>query len=464
MRYLPLFMDVAGKKALVVGGGARAAAKVRLLCQAHADVTVVGPLVGPEIRDDAAAGKITWQARQFDAGDVADAVLVYAATGLPGVDDAVAAASTQAGIPVNVVDRPEQSHFITPAIVARDDVVVGISTQGASPVLAQRIRAGIEAQLPARIGALARFAKKFRDQVAAAMPAPSRRVFWEAFFDGPIAARVLAGDDPRADADMRMWIAAPRGAPEGRVSLVGAGPGSLDLLTLRACRALQKADVVIHDRLIGADVLGIARRDARRIDVGKAPGRHKHSQDEINALMVHHAQQSRRVVRLKGGDPFVFGRGGEETEYLARHGVAFDIIPGVTAATAAAAAANLPLTRRGIAGAVTFVTGHSAVGHDAPDWAALAASGQTLAVYMGVAQAPEIARRLIEGGMAPGLPVAVVEKASLPGERILTSTLGGFVPFMRAEGVTGPAVILIGEVAAGSKQAVAEDALQAEVN
>jgi uroporphyrin-III C-methyltransferase/precorrin-2 dehydrogenase/sirohydrochlorin ferrochelatase len=457
-------MDVAERNALVVGGGACAAAKVRLLRQARANVTVVGPVVGPEIRDGAAAGEIVWHARAFEAADVADAVLVYAATGLPAVDDAVALAARDAGVPVNVVDRPEQSQFITPSIVARDDVVVGISTTGASPVLARRIRAGIEAQLPARIGALARFAKKFRDQVAASLPSRSRRAFWEAFFDGPIAARVLAGEDPQADADMRMWIASPHRPPEGRVSLVGAGPGNLDLLTLRACRALQDADVVIHDRLVGGDIVEIARRDARIIDVGKTPGRHKQSQDEINALMVHHAHQGRHVVRLKGGDPFVFGRGGEETEYLARHGVAFEIVPGVTAATAAAAAANIPLTMRGVTGAVTFVTGHGADGQATPDWAALAASGQTLAIYMGVTQAPVIAEQLIEAGMAPSLPVAVIEKASLPGERVITITLGAFVALMRAEGVTGPAIILIGEVAAAHIHAVAEDALQMEAN
>jgi len=464
MRYLPLFMDMAEKPALVVGGGASAAAKVRLLRKAGAIVTVVGPVAGPEIRDAAEQGKVVWHARQFAEADVANTTLVYAATGVPAVDNAVSQAASAAGKPVSVVDRPERSSFVTPSIVARDDVVVGVSTTGASPVLARRIRAQIEALLPARIGALARFAKTFRRHVAAVVPLASRRAFWEAFFDGPIAARVLAGDDRLADAEMRMWITAPRAPPEGRVFLVGAGPGSADLLTLRASRVLQDADVIIHDRLIGDDVLDIARRDARLIDVGKTPGRDTHSQDQINALMVHHAQQGRRVVRLKGGDPFIFGRGGEETDYLARHGVAFDVIPGVTAATAAAAAANVSLTRRGVAGVVTFVTGHSAQGGAAPDWAALAASGQTLAVYMGVSQAPEIAQHLLDADLAPDLPVMVIEKVSLPGERVLTSTLARFAALMRDKAVTGPAIILIGEVAASADQAKAQDVRHAEAN
>lgn len=450
MRYFPAFFDIDGRACLVVGGGELAVRKVRLLHRAHGRVTVVAPRVCAELAALAGDGAIDLVPRGFVAGDVRGRSLAVAATGDAAVDARVAEAAQAAGVPVNVVDRPELSTFTVPAIVDRDPVVIGISTGGAAPVLGRRIRARIEALLPARLGALARFAGGFRDALAANRPeGAARRWFWERFFDGPIAADVLAGRESAARETM-IGLINRRAEPEagaGSVAIVGAGPGDPDLLTLRALEALQRADVIVYDKLVGPDVLGYARRDAERIYVGKARGNHAKTQDEINALLRDQARWGRRVVRLKGGDPFVFGRGGEEQAYLRRHGVAVSVVPGITAATACGAAAGIPLTHREHAAAVTFVTGHGKDGEPDLDWAALARPGQTLVVYMGVATAQRTAERLIAHGLAAETPVAVVEKGSLPDQRTVTGALADLPELVRRHAVTGPAIIVIGAVA-----------------
>lgn len=461
MRYLPIFLDVKAHRALIVGGGGAAVPKIRLLCRAGAAVTVVAPVVDSEIALAAQAGELEWWARPFATTDVEGCAVVYAATGRGDIDARVAGAARTKGVLANVVDRPDLSSFVMPAIVDRDPVIVGISTGGAAPVLARRLRARIEGLLPDRLGRLARFAEAFRTEARARVPAAARRRFWERFFDGPIAAQVLAGDEADASVAMAASMRANIAAPTGGVAIVGAGPGSPDLLTWRAARLLQDADVVVHDRLVGSEIIELARRDAPRIDVGKAPGQHSHSQNEINALLHHHASQGRRVVRLKGGDPFIFGRGGEELEYLAARDVAVEVVPGITAAVGCAAAAGIPLTHRDAAQAVTFVTGHGAAGEPELDWAGLATARRTLVIYMGIANAASISTRLMALGCSAGRPVAVIENGSLPGERTVTGTLGGLSDLIRVHGITAPALIIIGDVV-HARQTLGADSLAAQ--
>jgi len=473
MKYYPAFLSLSDRPVLLVGGGEAAARKLRLLRKAGARVTVVARCANSEIAQLAEAEAVTLRRREFRPDDLDGQGLVIGATGVADADAEVSRAAQAAGLAVNIVDRPELSTFITPAIVDRDPVVVGISTGGTAPVLARRLRAAIETLLPARLGRLAQLAESFRFAVAAMVPdGRSRRAFWNAVFDGPVARAVLAGDERAARETMFSLInrRGTQAAPEGSVAIVGAGPGDPDLLTLKAQAALQDADVVIYDRLVGPEILDRARRDAERIHVGKAKGDHTADQDQINALLLAQARAGKRVVRLKGGDPVIFGRGGEEVEYLRRHGIAVELVPGITAATAAAAAAGVPLTHRGLAQAVTFVTGHGATGHGATghgatghgsggepdvDWAALAGGNHTLVVYMGLTTAGRVAERLMAGGRAPGTPVAVVSRASLPDQRIEIGRLGDLERLVHERAIQGPALIVIGEVVALADDAAA---------
>ncbi|MGF1592188.1 MAG: siroheme synthase CysG [Kiloniellaceae bacterium] len=457
MRYFPAFHDLSTRPSLVVGGGEAAARKLRLLMKAGARAVVVAPEAGAEIAGLAAADRLTWHARPFAAADVAGCGLVIAATGRPEVDAAVSEAAQSAGLPVNVVDRPELSTFITPAIIDRDPLVIGISSGADAPILARQIRARLESLLPANLGRLARFAGAFRGAVAAQIAdGPRRRRFWERFFAGPVADKVLAGDEVGAREAMLGLIngRAAQQHEEGSVAIVGAGPGDPDLLTFKALRRLQEADVVLFDKLVGPEIVDYARRDALRIYVGKSKANHAKSQDEINALMAEHALAGRRVVRLKGGDPFIFGRGGEEMDYLQARGIAVEVVPGVTAAAGCAAAAGIPLTLRGTALAVTFLTGHARDGEPDLDWASLASGKQTLAVYMGVTTAGTVARRLVEHGLPAGTPVAIIENGTRPEQRIVSGRLEELESRLQGAGVTGPALIIIGEVA---RQALERD-------
>ena len=450
MRYFPAFHDLSTRPSLVVGGGEAAARKLRLLLKAGACPVVVAPVVGAEIAALAQAGSLTWHARAFAPSDIAGCALVIAATGLAEVDAAVSAAAQAAGAPVNVVDRPELSSFITPAIIDRDPLVIGISSGADAPILARELRARLESLLPANLGRLARFAGAFRGAVAAQIgDGVQRRRFWERFFAGPVADKVLAGDEVGAREAMLGLIngRAVRQRDEGSVAIVGAGPGDPDLMTFKALRRLQEADVVLYDKLVGPEIVDYARRDALRVYVGKSKANHAMSQDAINALMAEHALAGKRVVRLKGGDPFIFGRGGEELDYLKARGIAVEVVPGVTAAAGCAAAAGIPLTLRGTALAVTFITGHARDGEPDLDWASLAAGKQTLAVYMGVSTAGTVARRLIEHGLGTGTPVAVIENGTRPEQRIVTGRLEELDSRLQDADISGPALIIIGEVA-----------------
>ena len=447
MAHFPVFFDLSDRAALVVGGGELAARKIRLLRKTGARVTVVAPHVNAEIAGLIADGGVAHRSRGFVAGDVIGHAIVIAASGLEWVDGRVSEAARQAGIPVNAVDRRELSDFIVPAIIDRDPIVVAVSSGGTAPVLARRLRERIEAMLPSRLGDLARFAERFRSTVAAVVPSAARRRFWENFFAGPVAGQVLAGSARSAREAMLGLVNAQTRIEAGSVAIVGAGPGDPDLLTLRALRLLQDADVIVHDRLVGEGVLELARRDAERIFVGKARGNHSLSQDGINALLAARAQAGQRVVRLKGGDPFVFGRGGEEVEHLRARGIAVEVVAGITAATGCAAAAGLPLTHRDMAQSVTFVTAHARDGEPQLDWRALATPRQTLVVYMGVAVADRLASRLIEHGLSADTPVAVIENGTLPTQRVVTGTLRDLGLLITERGIAGPAALVIGEVA-----------------
>ena len=448
MKYLPLFTDLREQTTVVIGGGETAAQKLRLLLRAQAKPLVFAVSPNKEIKDMEHAGLIRLRHSAFDTAQLIGCSLVLIADTEEPRAVEIAAAARQAGIPVNVVDKPELSSVIMPGIIDRDPVLIAIGSSGQAPVLVRRLREKIETLLPARLGDLASFAGRYRQAVASAIREPQNRLrFWERFFDGPIAGTVLSGRNADATDAMLHLVNLDTQKPQvGSVALVGAGPGDPDLLTLRAFRTLQDADVVLHDALIDNRMLDYIRRDARRILVGKRKGQHSHSQDAINQLLLDEAQKGNRVVRLKGGDPFVFGRGGEEMSFLRAKGIEVEIVPGITAAAGAAAVAGIPLTHRGLASAVTFITGHDQGATSDLDWAALATGGQTLALYMGVSTTREISEKLIAHGMAPSMPVAVIENATLLNQRVLRSRLNQLVKTCAVENVQAPALILIGEV------------------
>jgi uroporphyrin-III C-methyltransferase/precorrin-2 dehydrogenase/sirohydrochlorin ferrochelatase len=449
MRHLPVFLDLQAAPVLVAGGGRVAARKVALLRSAGAAVTVVAPTACPEIAAQAKRGELGWLARGFEPGDVAGRRVVFAATDDESVNDAVAAAARAAGIPVNVADDGARSSFTLPAIVDRSPLLVAISSGGTAPMLATAVRARIEALLDQSWSRLAGFADRWRLAIRTARPAlDARRRLYAWLLDGPVAEAVRAGREPEADRLLESALAENAPPPRGFVSLVGAGPGDPELLTLRALRALQSADVILADRLVGPQILARARREAEVVDVGKSAGGAGASQQHINRLLVHHARRGRRVVRLKGGDPLVFGRGGEEADWLVRHGVPFEIVPGITAALGCAAYAGIPLTDRRFAETLHFVTAHGADAADRIDWKRLAGRRQTLVVYMGVAAAARVRERLLAARLPAATPVAVIENGTLPGQRVVLTDLAGLETALQAQVVRSPALLVIGDSAA----------------
>ena len=465
MRYLPLFKNVRDRPCLVVGGGPVAQRKIQMLLRASAAVTVVAPDATEDIRGWHKAGRIVWTQRPFHPNDVKNRNLVFSATGDAAVDGAVSSAARAVGVLVGVVDAPHLSDFITPAIVDRSPLVVAVSSGGAAPVLARQIRATVEALLPANLGQLASAADRLRAQVRDRIPViGTRRRFWTGFFRNWRSDSLLAGKGAPSAIDsgaIDRFLTEP--AQAGQVAIVGAGPGDPDLLTLKALQFLQGADVIIYDRLVGPGVLDYARRDAETIYVGKAPGKHSHSQDEINVLLAHHARLGKQVVRLKGGDPFIFGRSGEERAYLVERGIEVKIVPGITAAAGCAAEAGIPLTHRGAAQSVTYLTGTSAGDVPDHDWSALARTGGTLVIYMGVGTAKIIATRLMDNGLAAATPIAVIENGTLPGQRTVTGTLGELGALVHSTGVQSPALLLIGEVVAQAEITGHRDAVHQPV-
>ncbi len=442
----PAFHKVAGRRVVVVGGGEAAAAKVRLLAETSARIIVFAPALSADAGVEIIAGGADWRARAPAAADFADTALAFIATGDVVEDGHAHDLARAAGVPVNVVDRPELCDFYTPAIVNRAPLAVAISTEGAAPVLARHVRARIEGLLAPAFGDLADLAGRLRGAVAARLATPAaRRRFWAGFFTGRVAERTFAGRADEAEAEARRLLDGPQSAA-GHVSLVGAGPGSADLLTLRAQRTLQEADVIVYDRLVPDAVVAQGRRDAQRIYVGKAKGNHAISQDEINAVLVREARAGHRVVRLKSGDPLIFGRAGEEIAALRAAGISFDIVPGITAALAAAAENEIPLTLRREASSLVFASGHDLDGETLPDWAGVALAGATVAVYMGHSVAARVAARLVEAGLAPSTPVAVVANASRPDRQAAAGRLADLGAIAARPELAGPVLIIIGDV------------------
>ena len=476
MDYLPIFIQLQGQPAVVVGGGRIALRKVDLLRKAGARVTVVAPQLTQELREWSARGEIQHIEAPFEPRHLDGAVVTIAATQIREVNAEVSHAARARRVPVNVVDDPQLSTFIFPAIIDRSPVIVAVGSSGQSPVLARRVREQIEAVLPARLGALARFVGDRRKEVKQALPPQQRRPFWERIISGIVASRVLAGQESDAGTAFDAALASSRRKPGtldpglrwddgvGEVYLIGAGPGDPDLLTLRAAQLLQQADVVLYDRLVSDAVLERARRDAERVYVGKEAGDHHLTQERIHELLVHYARKGLRVARLKGGDPFIFGRGGEEIEVLKAHGIPFVVVPGITAALGAAAVAGIPLTHRKLAQSVTFTTGH-ALDDTTLDWRALAHPHHTVVFYMGLTQLPRIVERLLEAGATQDHPAAIVERATLAEQRIVRGTLQNIVESARLAALSAPALLIVGEVAALARtdlDAVASTAYEQE--
>ena len=447
MKYFPIFLDLENQEVLVVGGGEQAVQKVRLLVRTTARIVVVVEEPNAELRGLEADGRIEVRQRRFQSSDVGAQGLIYAATGDAALDSQVATAARHRRVPVNVVDTPRDCSFITPAIIDRDPVVVAIGTEGMAPIIARQIKSKLEVLLPTRLGHVAKAAGQLRGRIAKLVSdAARRRQLWERLLAGRFSDRLIAGDVVGAHdiANREIAAVAQDGVTPGSITLVGCGPGDPDLLTLKAVQVLQAADTLVIDRLVDPRVLDYARRDAKRIFVGKVPGGPSTDQNEINRNLVREALLGRKVARLKGGDPSVFGRAVEELMAARAAGIDVAIVPGITAAHAASASIGLPLTLRATMQQFTILTGASADGDLDHDWHALARAGHGFAIYMGVRTAPILRRKLLAAGAAADTPVIVVENASRENERVVATSLADMAEAIQAHGVHGPAIIFVG--------------------
>ncbi|MBL0164712.1 MAG: uroporphyrinogen-III C-methyltransferase [Xanthomonadales bacterium] len=449
MNLYPLFANLSGKRVLVVGGGSVGERKIAALRATGADIVVGAPSITAKLAAWVASGSVSHRQAEFEDGWLDGVWLVIAATGDRAVNRRIATAAGLRRVFVNVVDDAELSSFQVPAVVDRQPLMIAISTAGAAPVLARQIRERIESLLDASLGPLASLAARYRQRIRARLADPGRRRdFLEGLFSGPVAA-CLRRNRP-LDAERTLESAldeAASNASRGSVVLVGAGPGDPGLLTLNGLRALHQADVILHDRLVSTEVLALARRDALFIEVGKQGGGTHTPQDHIHALMLENANAGKRVVRLKGGDPFVFGRGGEELEFLRAHDVDYEVVPGITAAIASAAYAGIPLTHRDLAQSVHFVTAHCRDSIDTLDWCALAGGRDTLAIYMGVGSLVRIQRQLIAHGRSTQTAFALIESGSRTEQRVIRGNLGELAEGAATHAVKSPAVLIVGEVA-----------------
>ncbi|MGL6429600.1 MULTISPECIES: siroheme synthase CysG [Aeromonas] len=445
MDYLPIFCRLDNKPVLLVGGGEVAERKARLLLDAGAQLTVVAPDLDPELAELAANGSIEWLAGEFAPQQLTGKWLVVAATDRREVNALVYQSANQARIFANVVDDPKRSSFIMPSIIDRSPLMVAISSGGKAPVLARLLREKLEALLPQHLGAVAAFAGSLRERVKARFATMGeRRRFWERLLGTDRLGQALARGDSASAHQLADSLFADESQSAGEVVLVGAGPGDPGLLTLHALRQMQQADVVVYDRLVSDEVMALVRRDAKRIFVGKQAGNHCVPQEGINQLLLEEAKKGQRVVRLKGGDPFIFGRGGEELETLVGSGIGFQVVPGITAASGCAAYAGIPLTHRDHAQSVRFVTAHGKGGAQDLDWPLLAKDRQTLVFYMGLSSCATIREQLLTHGKASNTPVALIERGTQPCQRVIRGTLDQLPEL--ALGVESPALIMVGSV------------------
>lgn len=444
MDYLPIFLNLKGRQCLVVGGGSVAYRKALLLLKAGAEVSVVSPQLCASLTT---LTSIKYIAAQFQAAHLDHIALVIAATDDVVVNEAVSQQAKIRNIPVNVVDNPALCTFIFPAILDRSPLMVAFSTGGAAPVLSRMLRAKLETLIPHSYGRLAAFSAKFRQLIKTQITDPiKRRIFWEDVLDGPIAEKIFVGDEESAEAMLHNKLHHGNQNAFGEVYLVGAGPGDPDLLTFRALRLMQKADVVLYDNLVSKPVLEMVRRDAEKIFVGKMRGQHTMPQESINDLLVRLSKEGKRVLRLKGGDPFIFGRGGEEIETLAQHQISFQVVPGITAASGVSAYAGIPLTHRDHAQSCVFVTGHLQDGSINLDWEMLARPKQTIVVYMGLLGLEVLCEKLIQHGLPTSTPAAIVQQGTTQNQRVICGTLATLPEKAAAEKLHAPTLILIGGV------------------
>ncbi len=448
MEYLPLFFDVKQQLCIVVGGGEIATRKVSLLLRAGGTVRVISPALCDSLATMKARDEIEHLSREYQDSDLQAAHLVIGATNDKATNRAVAKAARAMKIPVNVIDNPQDGNFIMPSVIDRSPVVAAVSTAGASPVLARLIRTKLESLIPAGYGRLAQLAAKYRSRVKETYDNPAdRRRFWDCILQGAVAERVFSGHDKEAEILMEKELEKNSSlSGMGEVYLIGGGPGDPDLLTFRALRLMQQADVVVYDRLVAKPILDMTRRDAKRVYVGKERDNHAMRQEEINQLLADLAKEGKRVVRLKGGDPFIFGRGGEEIDTLAEQGVPFQVVPAITAASGCASYAGIPLTHRDYAQSVTFVTGHLKDNTMNLNWQQLAQPNQTVVFYMGLKGLPVIARELQAHGMPGDMPAALVQQGTTPQQKVFTGTVASLPDIVEREKPKPPTLIIVGRV------------------
>jgi len=448
MQALPIFFNITDRLCVVIGGGDVATRKVSMLLKANAAVTLISPEICSELKGLADAGKIQYIQASYHADYLTDACMVIAATDDEVVNQQVSHDAKARNIPVNVVDAPALCTFTMGSIIDRSPVVIAISSEGNAPVLARYIRSKIETMLPAAYGRIAEIAGDFRDKVKAKFASTQeRRRFWENVLQGPLVERVLAGQE-QAARDLLQNLLDDKDvvSNRGEVFLVGGGPGDPDLLTFRALRLMQQCDVCVYDKLVSPEVMELVRRDAELIYVGKERDQHTMPQQEINELLASLAKQGKRVLRLKGGDPFIFGRGGEEIETLMQHGVPFQVVPGITAANGVSSYAGIPLTHRDYAQACLFITGHLKDGTLDLDWASMARPKQTVVIYMGLVGLAQICEQLIAHGVAPTMPVAVVQQGTTQRQKVVTASLHDLPEKVAEAGLKAPCLTIIGEV------------------
>ncbi|MDZ4099828.1 MAG: siroheme synthase CysG [Methylophilaceae bacterium] len=455
MEALPIFMKLQGRRCVVIGGGEVAARKVTMLLKADATVEVISPDLHHELADLLAANKIHYQPSTFEPAQLDRACLVIAATDDEAVNEAVSHEAKARNIPVNVVDAPALCTFTMPSIVDRSPLVIAISSSGAAPVLARMMRSRLETIIPASYGRLAELAAQFRDAVKQRFAtSQERRIFWEKVLSGPVAELVFSGQEAAAKSTLTCILAETEDVLHGEVYLVGGGPGDPDLLTFRALRLMQQADVCVYDKLVSKEVMELVRRDAELIYVGKARDQHTLPQEEINQLLVRLAKEGKRVLRLKGGDPFIFGRGGEEIETLMENGVPFQVVPGITAANGVSSYAGIPLTHRDYAQSCIFTTGHLKAGSHGEvsavelDWPALTRPNQTVVIYMGLVGLAEICRQLVAHGLPANTPAAVVQQGTTLKQRVVTADVSTLAEKVAIAELKPPCLIIVGGVVA----------------